>query len=116
MKSIWLKIGFGLAVVLTLFFLLRLVVFAVFWLDPHKERHPIEPWMTPRYISKTYDIPRDDLAAALGLEPGANPKAPLGVLARDLDIPVQDLVDAVQQVLDLFDQPPPPPPKVETKP
>lgn len=117
MKRKWLIAGFVLAAALTLFFAVRAAMFAVFWLDPHRDRHPVEPWMTPRYIVRTYDIPREVLAEALQLDEGDNPKMPLETLAKEHAIPVETLVSAVQLLVDERpDQPEGPPPDMVEKP
>jgi len=107
MNRIWLKFGFVLAAVLTLFFAVRAVMFAVFWMDPHRDRHPVEPWMTPRYIVQTYDIPREILAETLQLNAGDSPKKPLDALARERGVAPAAMVNAVQALVDTRPTPPP---------
>jgi len=120
-KRIWLKLGFGLAAALTLFFVVRAVMFAVFWMDPHRDRHPVEPWMTPRYIVRTYNIPRDALADVLDLHPGDSPKMPLDKLAQERGKDTAAMVSAVQVLVDarspsLPDEPQPPSPPLVNAP
>lgn len=62
-------VAFVLAVLLMLFFAGRLVVFTVYWADPaHHELRP-EGWMTPGYLARSWDLPRDAVAEALDITP-----------------------------------------------
>jgi hypothetical protein len=92
--------GFALAAVLTAFFVIRAVFFAFIWMDPDRGIHPIEPWMTPRYIARTYDIPREEMQWILDLGPEETPRQPLDTLAEARGVPVQDLIEAFNALLD----------------
>ena len=92
--------GFAIAAMLTAFFAVRAILFAVFWMDTPPETHPIEPWMTPRYIARTYDIPRADMQRILNLAPDETPRQPLGSLARNHNVPVQTYIDQFDALLD----------------
>jgi hypothetical protein len=117
MRRKWLLAGFVLTAALTAFFAVRAIMFAVYWMDPERGHHPVEPWMTPRYIVRAYDIPREVLAETLNLEPGDSPKMPLDKLARERGTDVMPMVQAVQALVDARPEgpppdhmPPPPPP------
>ena len=58
--------GFALALALTLFFAVRLVVFTLLWSDPAMRNQPIEAWMTPGYIAHSWHVPREVIVEALG--------------------------------------------------
>jgi hypothetical protein len=107
MRRKWLLAGFVLAAALTAFFIIRAVLFTVYWMDPERGLHPVEPWMTPRYILRAYDLPRDDLAETLNLQRGDSPKEPLDKLARDRGVDVGPLVKAVQAMVDARTDPAP---------
>lgn len=66
-----LSTAFLAAIALTAFFLVRLVVFSIYWSDPAHRDQAIEPWMTPRYVANSWDLPPEVLTKALGvtLEP-----------------------------------------------
>ena len=66
-----LMIAFAIAATLTLFFALRMVMFALYWADPTHRQQPPEPWMPLRYVAYSWDVPPRELAAALGLQPDA---------------------------------------------
>ncbi|WP_127049045.1 hypothetical protein [Pseudorhodobacter sp. E13] len=90
---------FVIAAGLTVFFITRAIFFAVFWMDPERGLHPVEPWMTPRYIGRTYDLPRADLQEILHLTPGETPRVPLEKLAQQRGIPVEDLIAEIEALI-----------------
>ncbi|UWQ19868.1 hypothetical protein [Jannaschia sp. M317] len=47
---------------------------AIYWNDPRHQDQPLAPWMTPRYVAQSYDIPPDVLGPALFFEPGDPPR------------------------------------------
>jgi hypothetical protein len=104
MKRKFLLVGFALAAVLTAFFIVRAVMFMIFWMDPERGMHPVEPWMTPRYIARVYDIPREALQGILALAPGETPRVPLEKLAAQRGIGVEVLLEEIQALIDA--QPP----------
>ena len=61
---------FVAAVLVSLFFALRLVVFAVVWSDPERHEQPPAPWMTIRYVARSWDMPPEILGDALALGHG----------------------------------------------
>lgn len=88
--------AFALAAAATLFFAVRLVVFAVYWADPsHRETH-VEPWMTVGYVARSWGLKPQELNAALGLPPPDGHPRPIGVLADETGVPVEDLVRRVE--------------------
>lgn len=62
-------LGFVIAVLVMLFFTLRLALSAVYWSDPDHLRQPPERWMTPGYIARSWNLPPEDVASTLGLDP-----------------------------------------------
>lgn len=100
MKRKFMLAGFAIAALLTAFFIVRAIFFAVFWMDPDREIHPIEAWMTPRYIARTYDIARPDMQHILELGPDETPRQPLDKLARTRGVPVQTYIDQFDALLD----------------
>ncbi|WP_323005484.1 hypothetical protein [Pseudorhodobacter sp.] len=99
MKRKLMLAGFAVAAVLTAFFLVRAVMFALFWMDPERGLHPVEPWMTPRYIAHTYDIPRADLQRILKLGPEETPRMPLKKLAEAHGVPLEGLIAELEAVI-----------------
>jgi len=77
-----------LALVLTLAFALRLALGPA----PGARDPDLAGWMPLGYVAQTWDIPREVLAEALGLEPGAAPRRSLRSLADDRGEPVEALL------------------------
>lgn len=75
-----LLVGFGLALIVTLFFAVRLVVHAVYW-SQHRDAE-LAGWMTIGYVAQSYDVERADLARAVGLEPGSGRRLTIAEIAR----------------------------------
>jgi hypothetical protein len=64
-KHPWIFSGFLAALIATVFFTTRLVVFTIYWSDPAHRDQTAQGWMTPGYVANSWDIPRSDLEAAL---------------------------------------------------
>jgi hypothetical protein len=98
MRDLWrqnhvLLVGFAFALIVTLFFAVRLVVHAIYW-SQHRDADLAE-WMTIGYVAQSYHIERDDLARAVGLEPGSGRRLTIAEIARRTD----QSVDEVETVL-----------------
>ncbi|MEY8118840.1 hypothetical protein AB9F26_11305 [Falsihalocynthiibacter sp. BN13B15] len=65
-----LSLAFVMALALTTVFLFRIIVGMVYWADPMHQDRPLEMWMTPRYISMSFDLPREEVLDALGIKEG----------------------------------------------
>jgi hypothetical protein len=52
----WAPSGFALATLVTLFFLVRLAVQAVYWSDPAHRNMVPQPWMTVGYIGRSWGL------------------------------------------------------------
>lgn len=91
---------FAGAAVLTLFFAVRFVAFGLYWADPaHRDRAP-EGWMTPGYLARSWDLPRDALRDLLAL-PEAEGKPPtLAEIARDRGEPLDAFLATLRADLD----------------
>ena len=88
---------FAAACAISLFFLIRLASFALYWNDPaHRNLSP-EPWMTPGYVAHSWGLDPQELSDQLGVAPGERPT--LADLARARDVPVSDILEQVQTLL-----------------
>lgn len=90
-------LGFLLALAVTLFFLVRLALFTVYWSDPAHRHIAPEPWMTPGYIAHSWGLPPQELAEALGAPPGE--RMTLEEIAEARGIPVADLLAELAALL-----------------
>ncbi|GAB4386896.1 hypothetical protein [Albidovulum sp.] len=80
-------LAFAAAALVTLFFLGRLIAFTIYWSDPAHRRSAPEGWMTPGYVARSWQIPREDLVRALGLAPRPDRPATLAEIARSRGVP-----------------------------
>lgn len=99
----WLvRVGFVIALALTLFFGVRTIVSAVYWNDPAHRDQRIEGWMPPGYISQSWHVPPEVLAQALGLASGSLPHRSLERIARDRAIPLPELIARLRAAIQTF--------------
>jgi hypothetical protein len=89
----FLLVGFALALLVTLFFAVRLVVHAVYW-SQHRDAE-LADWMTIGYVAQSYDIERDNLARAVGLEPGSGRRLTIAEIARRTSRSVDEIETAL---------------------
>ena len=82
----------------TLFFLVRLTVFTLYWSDPaHRDRSP-EAWMTPGYVAHSWGLDPQELGARLGVAPGTRPT--LDDIARARGVPVAQVIADLTALLE----------------
>ena len=102
MKNLWenhkpLVIGFVLALMLTVFLLVRLVANLVYW--PQHQDAEIAGWMTVGYVAQSYDVDKDSLMVALDLETDIRRHLMLTAIADAKNLPLMDiqiiLLDAI---------------------
>lgn len=92
-------LAFLAAAAVTLFFAVRLFVFALYWADPtHRDQHPAG-WMTPGYVARSWQVPRDDLVGALGLLPESGRPRTLAEIAAARGAPVEAVLAEVEAAL-----------------
>lgn len=65
------------------FFGLRTVMFATHWSNPANIERPLEPWMTIRYVARSYDVDPLALAASLGVTAAPGHRRTLEDLAEE---------------------------------
>lgn len=107
MKALWRShpyalSGFVLAAAVTLFFLVRLGVQAVYWSDPAHHNMTPQPWMTVGYIGKSWGLDPAEIDARAGLpSPGPGKGGPLTLaeVARQRGVPVEQVLTEVEAVI-----------------
>jgi hypothetical protein len=95
----WLVGGFLTALGITLFFATRMVVFIIYWSDPAHRDQTIQDWMTPGYVSKSWDVPRDDLKAVFEALDLTSERKTLAQIAAEGGIPVQELTMQIEAAI-----------------
>lgn len=87
----WRFSGFAIMAVVTLFLALRICLATFYWSSPTSREMAIEGWMPVGYIARSWDIPRETLAEALGIEPGSAPRRSLASIAAEQGVSVEEL-------------------------
>ncbi|MFQ1700720.1 hypothetical protein ACJ5NV_08995 [Loktanella agnita] len=65
---------------------------AIYWSDPMHQDQPLDGWMTPRYVARSYDIPPHVAGPALFLTPDAPPRRiSLDAIAAEQNVSINDL-------------------------
>lgn len=91
-------LGFGLAGAVTLFFVVRILVSAIYWAGHHEE--PIQPWMTVGYIGHSWDLPAREIDARAGLpSPEKGHPFTLQEIATQRGVPVAEIVALVEKTV-----------------
>lgn len=94
---------FAVALIATVFFGARTVMFqyARPWI--HGQDQPVAAWMTPRFIARSKDVPLDVIVETLAIERVYDGRPPtLEKIAEERGIPVQELIDAVEAEVRAF--------------
>ena len=78
-KHLWahhraLLIAFLAASSVALYFAVTTAAATIYWMDPAHQNQALEPWMTPRYVAQSYQIPRHILGPALFHDPEDPPR------------------------------------------
>lgn len=83
----------ALALVAATLFGMRSISHAVYWRDPAHRTQPIAAWMTPGYIARAWDLPRNVVIDALGA-PVPPPGGPmdLAALAAWRGVPLETVI------------------------
>jgi hypothetical protein len=107
-RLVILVLAFALAASATVVFGVRAVVSTIYW-SQHRDE-PIQPWMTVGMIARSYDVPRERIAAATGVDPADRDRRPLSEIAAERGVPVAALVaDIERAIAELRASPEPPP-------
>lgn len=103
-KSHWLSIfGFLISVAIALIFGFTFMANAIYFNDPKHQDEALKDWMTPRYIVLSYDIPRDIVADALGLDDDDRGKRiRLQDVAKAQNLTIQELTEKIQNIAQTY--------------
>lgn len=91
--------AFGLAACFVLLFTVRLVLITVHFADPANRRSEPQPWMTPRYVAMSWQLPPDAVAAALKVPPDAPRRPTIEGIARLRGVPVAQVIAELEAYL-----------------
>lgn len=95
-RNLWRKhrflfIAFITALVVTVFFAARLLVFTLYWADPAHHDQPLEGWMTPRYIAHSYELPTGVVRDLLELEGANGKRRTLEEIVKTSDLTLEEI-------------------------
>ena len=89
----FLLFAFILALAVTIFFATRFVFFSIYWSDPAHRNQPLEGWMTPRYVARSYHQPVEVIISLLEISPEDFKRRPtLAIIARAKGEPLDVLL------------------------
>lgn len=104
----WLLLAvFLVALVVTGLFAVRAVRRAAYWRSHRDE--PIRPWMSVRYIARSYRVPPYVLYEAIQLQPEPHDRRPLREIAREQNRSVEALISELHEAIKGFHAHAPPP-------
>ena len=73
-------------------FATRTVSQMVYWSDPAKLDQPLQGWMTPRYVGRSYRVPPQIVQQAFALDrPSVTRRVSLDTIAGDLGVTLDEL-------------------------
>ncbi|NVK34689.1 MAG: hypothetical protein HWE23_09435 [Rhodobacteraceae bacterium] len=88
---------------LTLFFGIRFTLSTIYWSDPAHIDQPIEGWMTPRYVARSWKLPREVIGQALDLpQGGGRPAVTLEELAEQRGQSLDELIGELTQAVEAY--------------
>ncbi|WP_163272580.1 hypothetical protein [Chelativorans alearense] len=88
-------IGFALGLALTGLFLVRTVVFTLYWADPAHHEQAIEGWMPMRYVARSWDVPPEVLADALDVEIGSKRRLTVAEVAAESGSSIDEVAETL---------------------
>ena len=92
----------ALVVSVTALFAVRTVRRAIYWRQHSAE--PIRSWMTVNYVARSYRVPPPVLYQALGIPQRPGDRRPLKRIARDQNVPVEQVIETLQSAILHFQQ------------
>lgn len=92
-------IAFLVALSLTGFFLFRTVVFTVYWSDPARYEQSIEGWMPVRYVARSWDVPPEVLAQALGADAGERRRLTIAEIAAEQGTSIEEVAATLRAAI-----------------
>ena len=74
---------------------------AIYWNDPGHRQQPLEPWMTPRYVARSYGLPPETMRTLLqlGEQPGTR-QPTISAIAAEMGLSLPQLQDIVKTASD----------------
>ena len=92
----WFVAGLLVSLITLISVTVTLLADAVYFNDPRHKNVELEAWMTPRYVTLSYELPRPIVLELLGIEEGKKFPRRLDRLAESLGITLEELTEKVR--------------------
>lgn len=92
----------GVSTLAALWFAAGFVLNVIYFNDPKHQDADLKPWMTPRYVVMSYDLPRHIVADVLDLPPSGPGSLKLGTIANDMGLSLNELTIRVREAAVAF--------------
>lgn len=95
-----LSLAFLIAGLVTLFFLVRFATSTMVWTDPALQNQKIAGWMTPRYVTRSWQVAPEVVSSGLGVEmDGSGRRLTLTEIAAAQGRSVDDLIAELEAAI-----------------
>lgn len=102
-RSPWLlRIAFGLALLVTLGFGVRFGASLIYWSNPANRDQPVEGWMPVGFVARSWQVPPEVLAEALGLDPEQRTRQTLDQIARARGESLASVVTSLEAAIEVW--------------
>jgi hypothetical protein len=85
-----------------LWFAAHMVSDFVYFNDPAHQDEALKPWMTPRYVGMSYDLPRPVIGEIFDLGPDGTRGKTMGNIAAERDMSLEELTTMVRDAAGTF--------------
>lgn len=92
------------AAIIAAWFIIHALLQFVWFHDPEHVDVELRGWMTPRYIVKTYDLPRPLVLETLQLDPESHRPKTLKDIAADLGMTLPELTALIRETAETYRQ------------
>ncbi|PUB13596.1 hypothetical protein [Yoonia sediminilitoris] len=97
LRQHWQIVGvIALASAAALWFAISVLLDFIYFNDPKNQDIALKPWMTPRYIVMSYDLPPEVVAELLDLTPQQDRRVPMRDIAEKMGITLDELTEIVR--------------------
>ncbi|UWQ20138.1 hypothetical protein [Jannaschia sp. W003] len=91
-----------LMLAVALWFAAQVVLDFFYFHDPAHVDVDLKPWMTPRFIVLTYDLPRPFVFDTLGLDDKSGRGQRLGRVAREMGVTMEEVTAQVRDAAEAY--------------
>lgn len=68
----------------------------IYFNDPRHQNEALKPWMTPRYVALSYDLPRETVREIFGFTEAFEGPQRMRFVAERLDVSLEELTQMVR--------------------